>query len=560
MLNSPFKCLFLVNKRLFRGGVIPADRPPVHIAALALALFAIALLPACSAQVTADRLNVSVTGGQVRGMEEGDVISWKGIPFAAPPVGELRWRPPQPLVPWPGILNADTFKSDCAQKPFPADAAPLGVTPAEDCLGLNIWKPAAASDQPLPVLVWIYGGGFVNGGSSPAVYDGSAFAKNGIVFVSFNYRLGRFGFFAHPALSAEARERGEPLGNYGYLDQIAALQWIQDNIAAFGGDPSNVTVFGESAGARSVLHLLSTPIAAGLFHRAGVLSGGGLASLAGSRRLSEPSAEGLLSAESSGLAFARKNGIESEGREALAALRALSMDTLIDGLNLETNRQIDETWVGGPLVDGVIVNLSPQQALESGRWNTMPVLVGSTSADSGMLSAETKDEVFAIFGKRAQHVRQIYDPDGNTPLDVVRRMVGMDKVMSEPPRYMSKLVSAQGLPAYFYRFSYVAESMRAEWSSGTPHATELPFVFNTVSARYGDALTQADTHTAEAANRYWANFAKTGDPNGPGLPDWPRYDPSRNTVFDFTLDGPKATPDPWNARLDVIESLYARDR
>jgi len=540
--------------------MIPADHRLAHIGALTLALLMVVLLPVCSAQAGTDQLNVSVTGGQVRGVEAGEVIIWKGVPFAAPPVGELRWRPPQPVVAWSGILNADTFKSDCAQKPFPADAAPLGVTPGEDCLGINLWKPASASEQSLPVLVWIYGGGFVNGGSSPAVYDGSAFANNGVLFVSFNYRLGRFGFFAHPALTMEARELGEPLGNYGYLDQIAALKWIQNNIAAFGGDPDNVTVFGESAGARSVLHLLSTPMAAGLFHRAGVLSGGGLASLSGSRRLGGASAEGLPSAESSGLAFARKNGIEGEGREALAALRALSMESLIDGLNLETSRQADETWVGGPLVDGMVVNLSPQQALESGRWNKMPVLVGSTSADSGMLSAENKTEVFALFGKRAQHARQVYDLDGNVPLDAVRKMVGMDKVMSEPPRYMSKLVSAQGLPAYFYRFSYVAHSMRAQWPGGTPHASELPFVFNTVNARYGDALTQADTHTAEAANRYWANFAKTGDPNGPGLPDWPRYDPSRNTVFDFTLDGPKATPDPWNARLDVIESLYTRDR
>jgi len=539
----------------------PADHGAARLGVWVSALFAIALLPACGAQGVADPLNVSVTGGQVRGVETGEVITWKGIPFAAPPVGELRWRPPQPVPAWQGILNADTFKADCAQKPFPADAAPLGVTPAEDCLGINIWKSsAAASDQPLPVLVWIYGGGFVNGGSSPAVYDGSAFAKNGVLFVSFNYRLGRFGFFAHPALTAEARERGEPLGNYGYLDQIAALKWIQDNIAAFGGDPDNVTVFGESAGGVSVLHLLSTPMAAGLFHKASVLSGGGRGSLLGSRHLNEPGADGRISAEATGVAFANKNSIHGEDRQALAALRALPMDAVIDGLNLETLWQADDTYVGGPLLDGAIVYQTPQQALESGDWNNMPVLVGSTSADLGFSSAQSKDELFAPFGANARRAREVYDPDGSAPLEQVRNLVAMDQTMSEPPRFMSKQVAAQGLPAYFYRFSYVAESMRDEWSTGTPHATELPFVFNTVKTRYGDALTEADANTANAANRYWANFAKTGNPNDAGLPDWPRYQASSNIVLDFTLDGPSASPDPWGARLDVIERLYQADR
>jgi len=531
------------------------------VGVLSLALFSSVLLIGCADSIIADELEVTVTGGVVRGVEDSGVIVWKGVPFAAPPVAELRWRPPQPVLAWQGVLNANTFKPDCAQKPFPADAAPLGVTPAEDCLGINLWKPAAASERPLPVLVWIYGGGFVNGGSSPAVYDGSAFAKNGIIFVSFNYRLGRFGFFAHPALTAEAHEYGEPVGNYGYLDQIAALKWIQNNIAGFGGDPNNVTIFGESAGGVSVLHLLSTPAAAGLFHKASVLSGGGRGSLLGSRHLNKSGIDGRLSAEASGLVFAQKHGIEGEDVQALVAMRALPMDTVIDGLNLETLWQADDTYVGGPLLDGTVVFQTPQQALESGRWNKMPVLVGSTSADLGFSSAESKDALFAPFGAMEQQARQAYDPDGNAPLDVVRDLVAMDQTMSEPPRFMSKQVSAQGLPAYFYRFSYVAESMRAEWTTGTPHATELPFVLNTVQTRYGDALTEADRKTAEAANQYWTNFAKTGNPNAPGLPEWPSYTASNDSVLDFTLDGPRVmSPDSWKARLDAIESLYATEQ
>jgi len=523
---------------------------------LLMLVFVPIMATACMAPATSDRLEIPVTGGIVRGAVEGGVAYWKGIPFAAPPVGELRWRPPQPVLPWQGVLGADAFKPDCAQRPFADDMAPLRTVPAEDCLYLNIWKPVAASERPLPVLVWIYGGGFVNGGTSPAVYDGSAFAKNGLILVSFNYRLGRFGFFAHPALTREAHELGEPSGNYAYLDQMAALKWIQANIHAFGGDPDNVTVFGESAGGVSVLHLLTTPMASGLFHRASVLSGGGRDSLLGNRHLSESDSNGRVSAEATGVAFAGQHGIDGGDGQVLTALRALPADALIEQLNLATLWQVDDTYAGGPVVDGAVVNLSLQHALESGEWNKMPVLVGSTSADLGFSSAESKDALFTPFGASAGQARQVYDPDGNAPLARVRSVLAMDQTMSEPPRFMARTAAAQGLAAYFYRFSYVADSMREQWVTGAPHASELPYVFNTVKARYGDSLTDADRNTAEATNRYWANFARTGDPNGTGLPAWSRHEVTGNIVLDFTLDGPKALPDPWTARLDVIAELY----
>ena len=218
------------------------------------------------------RSPVKTDAGPVTGVVAGDVAAYKGIPFAAPPVGDLRWKAPQPVKPWTAALAADHYAADCMQKPFGGDAAPLGTPPAEDCLYLNVWTPAARAAAPLPVMVWIYGGGFVNGGSSPAVYDGSAFARRGIVFVSMNYRLGRFGFFAHPALTAET-PKGTPLGNYGFLDQFAALQWVKRNAAAFGGDPANVTIFGESAGGGSVNALMISPMAKGLFHKAIVAVG-----------------------------------------------------------------------------------------------------------------------------------------------------------------------------------------------------------------------------------------------------------------------------------------------
>jgi para-nitrobenzyl esterase len=210
---------------------------------------------ATTAPVFATAPQVRIDSGALHGVESDGVIAFKGIPFAAPPVGDLRWRAPQPAAAWDGVRQATQYGPDCMQKPFPGDAAPLGTTPAEDCLYLNVWRPSAA-DGPLPVLVWIYGGGFVNGGASPPTYAGEALARQGVMFVSFNYRVGRFGTFAHPRLSAADADHGL-LGNYGFLDQIAALEWVKRNIAAFGGDPSRITIAGESAGGMSV-HALMT--------------------------------------------------------------------------------------------------------------------------------------------------------------------------------------------------------------------------------------------------------------------------------------------------------------
>src|SRR5580698_11643535 len=236
-----------------------------------LLLLVAAALAIASGATPSDEAKID--SGKLKGASKDGVTSFKGVPFAAAPVGVFRWRPPQPVKPWSDVRKAAEYGPDCAQLPFPGDAAPLGVPPAEDCLYANVWAPDGSAGKKLPVMVWIYGGGFVNGGSSPSVYDGTQFAKRGIVFVSFNYRIGRFGFFAFPALTKE--NPNEPKGNYGYMDQIAALQWVRRNAAAFGGDPANVTIFGESAGGGSVLMLMTSPLSKGLFKRAVVESGGG---------------------------------------------------------------------------------------------------------------------------------------------------------------------------------------------------------------------------------------------------------------------------------------------
>jgi para-nitrobenzyl esterase len=487
-----------------------------------------------------------VEGGVVEGSRAKDVISFKGIPFAAPSVGDNRWRAPQPVVAWSGVRSAVTYGPDCMQVPFPGDAAPLGVTPSEDCLYLNVWKPAKAGRH-RPVMVWLYGGGFVNGGSSPPVYDGSAFARDGIVLVSFNYRLGNFGFFAHPALSAE--QRGQPLGNYGYMDQIAGLRWVQKNITAFGGDPSNVTIFGESAGGGSVHALLLSPLAQGLFHKAIIESGG---AGGGGRRVSG----GPDSAEGKGMALAAQFGIQGEGADALARLRELSADKLVDGLNMATMGR-NATYAGGPLLDGQLGGGSPLAQYAEGAGARVPVMVGANSADIGFMFARTADELYAQFGPDAESARDLYPLTQGIELGAVAFQAGGDQMMVEPARRTAQLLAARGQPVYEFRFSYVAESLR-KTTPGAPHATEIPFVFDTVAARYGKDLTAADEAAARAMHNYWVAFARTGKPHAPGQPEWPAYDSGKDVLMNFTADGPVAQADPWKDRLDLAERVNRR--
>lgn len=498
-------------------------------------------------------VTVTIDTGALAGQQGDRVTSFKGIPYAQPPVGPLRWRAPQPPEGWNGVRQATTFGADCAQHPFGGDAAPLGVTPAEDCLYVNVWRPAAVSKKPLPVMVWMHGGGFVNGGSSPAMYDGSGFARRGVVLVSLNYRLGRFGFFAHPALRAEAGPR-DMLGNYGYMDQLAALRWVQRNIGAFGGDPKNVTLFGESAGGASVLAMMTTPLAKGLFHKAIVESGGGRGPLLPMRDMRKDKPR-LASAESVGLAFARAAGITGEDSAALASLRALPSNRIVDGLDMGS--LFNPTYAGGPVRDGQIVTDTPDAIIRRGDQIKVPLIIGATSADLGGGRARDKSALFAPFGADAARAQAVYDPSGDAPLEGLASAVGADKVMLEPARLVARLVAAQGMPAYHYRFSYVAQSLRAD-TPGAAHATELPFVFDTVRARYADKSTQADLAMASTMIAYWVAFAKQGDPNTAGLPRWPKVTGSGDAILDFTNAGPVAGPDPWKARLDVTEAAGAK--
>lgn len=526
-----------------RTGASMPKLSPVLTAGLAVfaALALFAELAASEAPV------VRIDSGSLSGITVEGVTSFKGIPYAAPPIGTLRWHAPRPVSPWSGVMAAHEFGPACMQ----LDDAPI----SEDCLTLNVWRPADHLSSKLPVMVWIYGGALIGGRTSIFPLDG--IARQGVVAVSMNYRVGRFGFFAHPALTAEASD--ELHINYGFMDQRAALQWIQRNIAAFGGDSSNVTIFGESAGGGSVMVHLTSPLSRGLFHRAIVQSPGVPTSRAKVMPLND-----ISTAEKSGRDYARSIGITADGEAALSDLRALPASILLE--NSEMGDEITAVSAGrhlpgfaGATEDGKLIVDPPEAILASGRQAMIPVMVGATDRDLPIGAARDKDELFSTFGAEDAIARGLYDARGDSSLKELNQQVFADRAMVEPARHLANEMARAGQPTWLYRFGYVNEAFRDN-SLGAPHAFEIPFTFNAPSAFVGGEATAADKAMARIASGYWVQFAKTGDPNKDDLPIWPKHESSLDRLFYFTNSGVVVGPDPLKPRLDLWQKVWASDK
>lgn len=498
---------------------------------------------------------VKIESGEISGLKRSGNDVFLGIPFAQPPVGQLRWRSPQPVTPWSTIKDTKEFVHDCMQVIDPNDLSPLQTTPSEDCLYINVWRPEGVTPaDKLPVMVWIHGGGYTDGGSSRETFDGDAFADQRIVLVTFNYRLGRFGYFAHPSLSAANEDR---LGNYGFQDQLAALQWVQRNIQNFGGDPANVTLFGESAGGGSVVQWLTSPEGAGLFNKAIVMSGGGRNFILGNLPLK--SLDPLdLDAEETGSRFAEENDINGDDNTALTALRALPATTVRGDISLS---QIlsrlaipDLTYAGGPIIDGQTVTSLPDQKFATGDFHKVPLIIGTTDLDLGVTYATSKEDLFEkYFAEEAALAQTLYDPDGDQRLSTLLIEVGADLMMLEPARFVASSFNATETNVWVYRFAYVTQFERF-FVPGAFHGSDVPYAFKTLDARFGDLVQPEDRATAESFNSYFTTFAKTGTPAPPLQPQWGAFNANEAKILIFPKENiPTFVEDPLRERLNLVE-------
>lgn len=484
---------------------------------------------------------VELDSGLIEGAYNADetVRSFKGIPYAAPPIGDLRWQAPQAVQPWDGIKATTDFGPSPIQnkpEPFYCWTAEFIAKPEpldEDCLHLNVWTSAKTAKDKQPVFVWIYGGGLSSGSSNCDIYDGEEMARQGVIFVSLNYRVGVLGFMAHPELSAEATSQTS--GNYGFLDQIAALQWVQRNIAAFGGDPGNITIAGQSAGAFSVNTLIASPLAKGLFHKA-ILQSGGL--------LSNRLQQNLGTAEQAGVRF-----MEVADAKSIADLRQMSANQIQEISN--------DTAVGrfGVTLDGHVLPKDLMAHFRNGQHHQVPMLAGWVTGDGSFLGqsqmtvAEYETEAKSLYGEDATEYLQIFPA---TTAEEVQQMKSKLTLIGFAGMTPHLLAGFNEAPMYVYEFGHVPPDKPDFPNYGAFHTSEVPFALHTLHT-WQRPWRGVDREIEKTMSGYWTNFAKTGNPNGTGLPEWKAYDKKEGHIL--TIKAPVSSQAAYmKAAFDFLEA------
>lgn len=495
------------------------------------------------------------TSGQVRtasGMVEGTTSAdgkiriFKGIPYAAPPVGVLRWKEPQPALHWKGVKKATAFGARCMQGPIFSDMMFRDAGPSEDCLYLNVWAPKAPESAKLPVMVWIYGGGFQAGATSEGRQDGEHLAQKGVVIVSMDYRLGIFGFFSHPELTAESPHHAS--GNYGLLDQAAALKWVHENIAAFGGDPNNITIFGESAGSFSVSAQMASPLAKYLIRAAIGESGAMLGRAPGAKPLAETEKRNAVFAEGLGL-------------RAIEQLRAVSAERLLDAALKEKNMRF------GPNIDGYFLPASPYEIYSQGEQAHIPLLAG-WNRDEGNFHGffgeeQTTKENYAAkirehFGDAASEALKLFPDESEERMRASAGLLSTaDFIACGTWKWME--MHRESGHAIVFRYEFDQAPPRTEEHGPEPdafayHSAEIEYVFGTLDSKKLPWRPE-DYKVSEQMGTYWTNFAKTGNPNGGDTPKWPGYEQKNGYQIMHLTANPRAMPDQQREQFEFLDKV-----
>jgi len=514
------------------------------------AVCAVALSMTAGSGYAALATQIRTQSGLVEGTRsaDGKVGVFEGIPFAAPPVGNLRWQAPQPVAAWEGVRKTTAFGPRCMQAPIYSDMIFRDSGPSEDCLYLNVWTPADSATAKLPVMVWIYGGGFAAGASSEPRQDGAKLAEKGVVVVSMNYRLGVFGFFAHPDLTKESPQHAS--GNYGLMDQASAIDWVHKNVAAFGGDPDNLTIFGESAGSISVSAQMASPLPKNLIKRA----------------IGESGSVFMLGAPPLSLAQAEQQGSEfggAAGAGTLAALRDMKATDLLDAA--QQNRSKFRFW---PNVDGYFMPESPRDIYAAGKQAHVPLLAGWNTDEQPAAAFFGKDPQTAeaytekmktLYGENAGKMLELYPAATESQLKESATALAGDRFISYSTwKWIDEQSRTGSSPVYRYHFEQAPPQPAGTPSRGAYHSADIDYVFETLESR-PLPWTDADRKLSDIISSYWTNFAKTGDPNGPGLPKWPNTTSKDGYQVMHLVQGdstaPKVTPDTVRARYELLDRI-----